>query len=96
MCGTDGARLARLDVSVDPLVSEESSQGRQRLDRAWMDGIPLRIPRPTVWKQVMIVPSTQPLAKVLTGWHGYWRIRKYHWTLERGGAGKIGGLSGGA
>jgi len=45
MCGTDEARLARLDVSVDPLISEEIPQRGQRLDRAWIDGVPLRIPR---------------------------------------------------
>jgi hypothetical protein len=45
MRSTDEARLARLDVSVNPLVSEECPQRRQRLDRAWMNGIPLRIPR---------------------------------------------------
>ena len=34
--------------------------------------------------------------KVLTGWGGYERTQKCHWMLEKGDAGRIGILNGGA
>ena len=54
-------------VTVDPLISEESSERRQRQDRAWIDDVALRtLTRPTAQKQ-MGFSFTQPLANGLIG-----------------------------
>jgi hypothetical protein len=57
---TDETLLARLNVRVYPLISEKSSQRRQRLDGTRIDEVPLRTARPVV-SSVMTVSSTQLL-----------------------------------
>jgi len=58
--GTDETLLARHNVRVYPRISEKSFQGRQRLDGAWIDEVPLRTAR-SVALNVMTVSATLSL-----------------------------------
>lgn len=82
---TDETLLAEVNVGVYPLISEKSSQRRQRLDGTWIDEIPLRSARPVVLR-VMTVSSTLTLQRT----YGVaWVFEDTDVSLEAGEGGEL-------